>query len=119
VLISVYPAAEARPAAGPASYLPASAQGYANTASSYATAGVGRARDGIDSMFTQQRREQVGIMISVSRSKLTNRSLPTWARRLQAERSCWVKGLGGWASLQPTPQASEEDLGQAVLLYQV
>ncbi|KAI9636989.1 uncharacterized protein MKK02DRAFT_45698 [Dioszegia hungarica] len=48
-----------RPATGPASYLPASAQGYASTASSYATAGLGRAKEGLDSMMTQQRREQV------------------------------------------------------------
>lgn len=55
---STYEAAPPKPT-GAASYIPASAQGYANTASSYATAGLGRAKEGLDSMMTQQRREQV------------------------------------------------------------
>jgi hypothetical protein len=48
-----------QPQSGISSYIPAGAQGYANTASSYANAGVSRARDGLDSVFTQQNRDKV------------------------------------------------------------
>lgn len=95
-----------RPASGPASYLPASAQGYANTASSYATAGVGKAREGLDSVFTQQRVEQVNFPSSPSyilfhkRLQLIHcRLLPAWVKLLREGPNCWVRELGGWASL--------------------
>lgn len=94
------------------SYLPASAQGYATTAGSYASSGLERVRDGIGSIATQERKDQVSRerrMPDASADR-SIRCFQVLAKSAPVQPNSSVKALGSLESWPPSEDVKSEIL---------